>query len=151
MRSIHMTKQTLRFSLAVVSVILLIPLTLLVTHTLNVGEVKAQSTCTLETIKGTYLFQGNGVVVNEGKVRPYVEAGTWFLDGKGKAAGVISSSIDGVSSTTRQAFTATYELSSECVYTVVDQFGFKVDLYTTPTGTPMTYFSEGFSGTQFRQ
>lgn len=154
MKNISMTKQTLRFSLAVVSLILLaLPLTMLVKPTLGAGAVKAQSTCTLETIKGTYLFQGNGVVVNEGKVRPYVEAGTWFLDGKGKAAGVISSSIDGVSSATRQAFTATYELSSasECVYTVVDQFGFKVDLYTTPTGTPMTYFSEGFSGTQFRQ
>jgi hypothetical protein len=151
MRSIHMTKQTLRFSLGVVSVILMALLTMLVKHTLNVGEVKAQSSCTLETIKGTYLFQGNGVVVNEGEVRPYTEAGTWTLDGNGNAAGLISSSIDGVSSATRQAFTATYELSSECVYTVVDQFGFKVDLYTTPTGTPMAYFSEGFSGTQFRQ
>lgn len=148
MRSIHMTK---RFSLAVVSLILLAPLTMLVKHTFNTGEVKAQSTCTLETIKGTYLFQGEGVTVSEGKVLPYAEAGTWTLDGNGNAAGVVSGSIDGVPFATRQAFTATYELSSDCVYTVKDEFDLTFDMYTTPTGIPMTYFSAGFSGVQLKQ
>ena len=29
--------------------------------------------------------------------------------------------------------------------------GFQVDLYTTPTGTPMTYYAPGFSGVQLKQ
>jgi hypothetical protein len=146
-----MTKQTLRFSIVGVSLILLAPLTMFVLPVLSAGEVKAQGTCTLETIKGTYLVQGVGLVMNEGELRPYAEAGTWTLDGNGKAAGVISASIDGVSFATRQAYTATYELSSDCVYTVVDEFGLTFDMYTTPTGTLITYFSPGFSGIQYKQ
>lgn len=90
-------------------------------------------------------------LVNEDEVRPYAESGIWTLDGNGNATGVISGSIDGVPFATRQAFTATYEHVADCVYAVVDEFDLQVDLYTTPTGTPMTYFSPGFSGTHLKQ
>jgi hypothetical protein len=131
--------------------ILLAALTVLIKGTLSAAEGNAQDTCTLKTIKGTYIFQAQGVVLREGEVRPYAEAGIWTLAGKGNAAGVISASIGGVPFATADAFTATYALKSDCVYTVVDQFGLKLELYTTPEGRTMTYFSPGFSGTQFKR
>lgn len=148
-----MARRTLRVSTALVSLVLLAPLTMLAKQTLAVGVVKAQpqATCTLETVRGTYLFHGEGATVSEGAVRPYAEAGVWTLDGNGNAEGVISASIDGEPFATQQAFTATYEHAGNCVYAVVDQFDIRVDLYTTPTGTPMTYFSPGFSGVQLKQ
>lgn len=148
-----MAKRTLRFSVFVVCLVLLVPLTLLATRTLSIGVAKAQSqnACTLETVKGTYLFHGEGVTVSEGEVRPYAEAGVWTLDGNGNAEGVISASINGEPFATRQAFTATYEVQPDCVYAVVDEFDLTFDLYTTPTGTPMTYFSPSFSGVQLKQ
>ena len=146
-----MTKQIRRTLLLTAGLILLAPLTMLLLPSLNAGEVKAQGTCTLETIKGTYIFQGVGVVMSEGALRPYAEAGTWTLDGNGNAAGVISASMDGVPFATRQAFTATYDVAPDCVFTVVDQFDLTFDMYTTPSGTPMTYFSPGFSGIQLKQ
>ncbi len=137
--------------LVLASLSLLIIVTVLIMNMLNAGVVKAQGGCTDETIKGTYLFQGLGTTVSDGAVRPYAEAGTWTLDGKGNATGIISASIDGVSFATEQAFTATYKHVGNCVFAVVDEFGLKVDLYTTPTGTPMTYYSPGFSGIQLKQ
>jgi hypothetical protein len=145
-----MTRQILRFSGVVVGMVLFAAFTMLFMGTLNAKEVNARDNCTLKTLKGTYLFQAQGVVIQDGKVSPYAEAGTWTLDGKGNAAGVLSASIDGVPFATREAFTATYKLTSGCVYSAVDAFGLEFDLYTTPEGKTMTYFSAGFSGTQFK-
>ena len=131
--------------------IVLAALAVLMRGTLSAADSNAQDTCTLKTIKGTYIFQAQGAVLSEGATRPYAEAGIWTLDGKGNAAGVISGSIGGVPFATADAFTATYALKADCVYTVVDQFGLKLELYTTPEGKTMTYSSPGFSGTQFRR
>jgi hypothetical protein len=145
-------RHTLRFSVAVALVILFIALAVLSKGPQSIDEVNAQGTCTLKTIKGTYLFQGEGVVIDEaGEVVPYAEAGTWTLDGEGSAEGVISGSMNGVAFATRDAFTATYTLDSGCAYAVVDAFGLQLDLYTTPSGRTMTYFAPGFSGTHVRQ
>jgi hypothetical protein len=124
------------------------------TRMLDVSVARAQSenACTQETIKGTYLYHGEGVAVHEGKVVPYAEAGVWTLDGKGNTEGVISISMDGKPFATRQAGSgATYEHVGNCVYAVKDEFGFEVDLYTTPTGSPMTYYAPGFSGVMLKQ
>jgi hypothetical protein len=117
----------------------------------EIEKVHAQGNCTLNTIKGTYIFEAQGVVVEDGEVLPYAEAGVWTLDGQGNAVGVLSASIDGVSFARGDAFTATYELTSDCVYTATDAFGLEFELYTTPSGRTMTYFSPGFSGTQIRE
>lgn len=119
---------------------------------LSTSETRAQSGCTLETVQGTYIFQAQGVTLNEvGQVVAYAEAGVWTLDGNGNASGTISASMDGVPFARREAFTATYELSSDCVYAVVDQFGLEVDLYASASGDDIMYFSPGFSGTMIRQ
>lgn len=144
-----MTRLTLRLA-ALVSGMVLFAVGVFLTGLLSTKEVSAKTTCTLETIKGTYLFEAHGVVVQDGKALPYAEAGTWTLDGKGMAAGVISGSIDGVPFATSDTFTATYTLESGCVYSVVDAFDLHLDLYASPGGKTMTYFSAGFSGTQYR-
>ena len=145
------TRKTLRFSGVAVGVLLFAAFTMVVMSMLSTKEVNAEDNCTLSTLKGTYLFQGQGVVIEDGKVVPYAEAGTWDLDGKGNAAGVISGSKGGVPFAAADAFTAAYKLKSGCVYTVVDEFGFELDLYTTRAGKTITYFAPGFSGTQYKQ
>ncbi|MBI3757990.1 MAG: hypothetical protein HY267_08440 [Deltaproteobacteria bacterium] len=149
-----MTRRMLQFSTSVGVMIVLAALTMLIRGTPSAAEGNAQDTCTLKTIKGTYLFQAQGAVLSEGEVRPYAEAGTWTLDGKGNATGVFSAGIDGVAIATQEAFTATYQLESGCVFTAFAPVGTEVfvfHLYTTPAGKTMTYFSPGFSGTQVRQ
>lgn len=144
-----MKTQTLRFSVAGAGLVLFA--TLLVVGALTAGEAQAQGECTLDTIRGTYIFEGQGVTVEDGNVLPYAEAGIWTLDGEGNASGFISASRNGEPFARREAFTATYEHTVDCVYAVVDQFGFEVDLYTSPSGNNMTYFAPGFSGTQVKQ
>jgi hypothetical protein len=126
--------------------------TLLAMGILSAGKAEAQGECTLNTIQGTYLFEAQGVLVDkDSKVLPYAEAGVWTLDGKGEATGIISASTNGVPFARRDAFTATYELSSNCVYHVKDQFGLDVDLFASPSGDKIMYFSPGFSGTMLKQ
>jgi hypothetical protein len=133
-----------------ISLILMVALS--VVGTLRAGQATAQSECTLSTLQGTYIFEARGVHTNEeGAVVPYAESGVWTLDGEGNAAGFISASSNGTAFARREPFTATYELSSDCVYSVVDQFGFEVDLYASASGSHIMYFSPGFSGTQIRQ
>ncbi len=119
------------------------------------GEIWAldsiQEQCTLGTIKGTYLFQAQGVVVEDGEVLPYAEAGIWTLDGEGNAEGVLSASLNGEPYARGDSFTATYENKSGCVFTATDSSGLEYDMFTTPAGETITYFSPGFSGTQVRQ
>jgi hypothetical protein len=126
--------------------------TILAWGTFNPEEANAQNNCTLKTIQGTYIFEARGVILDDDeKVQPYAEAGIWTLDGAGKAAGFISIGINGENVVTREAFTADYELVSDCVYKVTDEFVLVVDLYTTRTGSNITYYSPGFSGTMFRR
>lgn len=147
-----MVGQIVRFSIVVAS-LLLIPVAMFATQMSDIGVARAQSEneCTLETIAGTYIFHGEGVTVSEGKVLPYAEAGMVTIDSNGKGEGVVSASTDGASFATRQAFAVTYEHVGNCVFSAVDEFDLQFDLYTTPTGTPMTYFSPGFSGVHLKQ
>jgi len=142
-------RKTLRFS--VIVVVLILFATLLVKGVLSAKEAGAQSTCTLDTIKGTYIFEAQGVSVDKTNLLHYAEAGVWTLDGAGNAVGIISAATDGVPFARRDAFTATYKLESDCVYSVTDQFGISVDLYATSSGDDIMYFSPGFSGNMIRQ
>ena len=116
-----MNQQKLR-PFIVIGLVLFI--TLSIVTVLRTGAVQAQGECTLSTIQGTYIFEAQGVhVEDDGSVLPYAEAGTWTLDGEGNAVGVLSASIDGVAFARGEPFTATYALKSGCVYTAVDAFG----------------------------
>ena len=119
---------------------------------LVMSPVVAQDECTLSTIQGTYTFEAQGAVVGEdGALHTYAEAGVWTLDGEGNASGVISASMDGVPFARRDAFTASYEHDTACVFSAADDLGLEVDLYASADGRQIMYFSPGFSGTMVRQ
>lgn len=117
------------------------------------GEVNAQgaNSCSLKTIKGTWVFEARGVVKDGDKVVPYAEAGVWTLDGAGSATGIFSASVNGEVIATQKPLTATYELKPGCAYTAVDSEGLVFDLYLINQGNTMTYFTAGVSGTQFKR
>ena len=148
-----MTRKAIRFSSVVAGLILVAVFTMLVWGSLSSEDVNAQGTCTLKTIKGTYIFEAQGTISQNEKVVPYAEAGIWTLDGEGNAAGFISIGINGVNEFTKEPFTAEYELveDADCVFFVTDAFGLEVDLYSTRSGQTITYYSPGFSGTMYRQ
>jgi hypothetical protein len=149
-RNNMMTGLALRFTIIAGVLLLLTITTVLTVGTLNSAQVHAQDNCTLNTLKGTYLFEARGVITDTGQIHPYAEAGSLTLDGNGQAQGVISLSTDGLAVARREVFSATYEHETGCVFSVVDAFGLEFDLYTTPSGTRVTYFSPGFSGTMFK-
>lgn len=122
--------------------------------TLSAREANAQDACTLETIKGTYIFEGQGSFVAGDSVQPYAEAGIWTLDGAGNAEGTFSAAI-GAEFVDKQHFTGTYVHLSDCIFVVTAPVGdnefVNFDFYTSPSGEIMTYFGPGFSGTHTRQ
>jgi hypothetical protein len=131
-------------------------MTMLIASATQSGTTYAQdpSKCTLKTIQGTYLFEARGVVRDGQKVLPYAEAGTWTLDGVGKAQGAYSASVDGEVIAGQEPFTATYKLKSGCVFTALAPVGdqmIEFHLYTNDQGTTMTYFSPGVSGAMFKR
>lgn len=107
--------------------------------------------CSLKTIKGTWVFEARGAIVDSDKVVPYAEAGVWTLDGAGNATGIFSASVNGVVIATQKPLTATYTLKPGCVFSAVDSEGLVFDLYPINNGTTMTYFTAGVSGTQYKK
>ena len=116
----------------------------------EIWEVDLQATCTLSTIKGTYVLQGHGAVVADGALLPLAEAGMFTFDGAGSGSGYISVSINGERVASMQAFTAAYALASGCMYTLTTEDGVEVEVYATPSGDVMTYSSPGISGVVYR-
>ncbi len=118
----------------------------------EVWTVDVQGACTLSSIKGTYVFQGQGVVAADGAVLPFAEAGMLTLDGAGSGSGFASISVNGERVVSMEAFTGTYVVASGCVYTFTtdDEDVVVVDLYMAPSGGVMTYSSPGVSGVLYR-
>lgn len=110
--------------------------------------------CSLETLHGTYLFQAQGVIADGDGAHPYAEAGVWTLDGAGNGEGVFSAGLASNTIVNRQHFTATYEVVSGCAFAAFAPIGdenFEFHLFTSPAGAMITYYSDGFSGTMWRQ
>jgi hypothetical protein len=154
-------KRTMRrmyqFAVVVGVLTLLAALTVLITGTLNSGEVNAQANCTLETLNGIYVFEGRGVLLDgkgeDAAALPYAEAGVQTFYGDGTTEGVFSASLNGEPIASQDHFTATYTLEPDrgldCVYTQFAPVGDEVlefHLYTTREGSNLTYFGPGVSG-----
>ena len=147
-----------RFAAIVGGLVLLsVVIVLALGTTLSLEEVKAQQAdftfdCTLQTLKGTYVFEGGGVTLDEdGNAVPYAEAGWQSFDGEGNSVGVFSFSMDGVAIERQSFFESTYELNPDhnCSFTVFAPVGdevFTFDLYGTDKGTSFSYFAPGVSG-----
>jgi hypothetical protein len=109
--------------------------------------------CTHKTLKGTYLFEGGGVFIEDGEVIHYAEAGFQNFDGQGNFDGFYSSTLNGEPLDSQQYFTGTYVHNSDCVYTNYAPVGegeLIVHMYTTPKGTYLTYSGPGSSGTAMK-
>ena len=68
--------------------------------------------------------------------------------------GLYSAAVDGAVIASQEAFTATYQQKSGCVYTSLAPVGDQIvefHLYATDQGTTMTYFSPGVSGTMYKR
>jgi hypothetical protein len=147
------TKRKLQVSLGISGAILFVTLTALILGATLSREVNAQGSnkCSLRTIQGTYIFEARGFIKDGEKTLPWAEAGVWTLDGAGKAVGFFSASVDGAPIARQKPLTATYELTTGCVFRAVDSESIVFDLYPTEQGTMMTYFSAGVSGTMFKR
>src|SRR5689334_17447791 len=126
------TREGVTMQRQILMLIVLAAVTVLLSGTLRAAGGNTQDTCTLKTIKGTYLFQAHGVVLSDGEARAYAEAGTWTLDGKGNATGVFSASIGGVPIATQEAFTATYQQEAGCVFTALAPVGTRASALSKP-------------------
>ena len=110
--------------------------------------------CTLETIQGTYVFQARGALPADGGWLPYAEAGSHTLDGAGNGVGIFSAGLGGETIADREDFTVTYELVSGCAYAAYAPIAgetFEFHFFTSPSGDTITYYSDGISGTMWRQ
>jgi len=95
------------------------------------------ASCGAATLRGTYLFQGNGWSLSSGTAKPVAFAGADHFDGAGHIRGNSTASINGVIS--RSAFTGTYRLARNCTGTFTIGTTLHFDLYPSPGGSAFTY------------
>ena len=101
----------------------------------------ATSDCTLETLKGTYLFAPQGFQVQDDQSLPIALAGTETYDGEGHVEGQYTQSINGEIS--QVTYSGTYTITPECVstLTITDSTGATshFDQYVSPDGKEFTF------------
>lgn len=145
------TSRLLRFSASVGVMIVLVAAALLWAQ----GSAAAgKDRCTLGTLRGTYVYAAQGVLLDGQAALPYAEAGTWTLDGEGRAQGIFSASLNGATIASQEAFTATYRHEGDCLYTAFAPVGdqtLEFHLYLTNQGDTMAYYAAGISGFQYRR
>ncbi len=147
-------RQIYRFAAVVGTLILLTAFAVVMMGTLNPSEVNAKAECTLQTLSGTYLFQGDGVFMDgegaDATLINYAEAGFQTYDGAGNFEGIYSSRLNGEFLDNMVSFTGTYELQPGCVfvhYVPVGDEIVEMQAFATRDGTFMTYIGAGVSGT----
>ena len=99
---------------------------------------KHSASCGAATLRGTYLFQGNGWSVSGGTGKPVAFAGSERFDGAGHIRGNSTSSSNGVITRSR-AFTGTYTVAANCTGTFTIGTTLRFDLYASPDGSTFTY------------
>jgi hypothetical protein len=102
------------------------------------GPSASRSACRTATLKGTYLFAGNGWTVSHGKATPTAFAGSEHFNGAGRVAGSSTFSSDGTIFP-RSAFTGTYTVSAGCTGTLTIGTTLHFDLYLARSGAMFTY------------
>lgn len=95
-------------------------------------------TCNIGTLKGTYLFEGNGSSVSGTATTPTAFAGSERFNGAGAVTG-FSTFISGSTIFPRSAFTGTYTLTAGCTGTLTIGTTVHFDIYVAPSGDSFTY------------
>lgn len=96
------------------------------------------TSCDLATLKGTYLFEGNGASVSGTATTPTAFAGSEHFNGAGALAGSSTFSSGGTIFP-RSPFTGTYTLTADCTGTLTIGTTLHFDIYVAPSGDRFTY------------
>ena len=91
----------------------------------------------MATLKGTYLFQGNGWSVSGGTAKPVAFAGTDHFNGAGHFQESSTDSTNGVI-TRSSAYAGTFKIAANCTGTLNLGDTYHFDLYTSPDGNAFT-------------
>ncbi|HEY6423992.1 MAG TPA: hypothetical protein VIY28_12240 [Pseudonocardiaceae bacterium] len=98
----------------------------------------ASPSCELATLKGTYLFEGNGASVSGTTTTPTAFAGSEHFNGAGAVTGSSTFSSGGTIFP-RSAFTGTYTLTAGCTGTLTIGTTLHFDIYVASSGDKFTY------------
>jgi hypothetical protein len=96
------------------------------------------SSCDLATLKGTYLFEGNGASVSGTTTTPTAFAGSEHFNGAGAVTGSSTFSSGGTI-VPRSTFTGSYTLAPDCTGTLTIGTSLHFDIYVAPSGDKFTY------------
>lgn len=94
--------------------------------------------CSAETLKGSYMYFGQGFVGNLEMVELYLETGFETFDGAGALTNTYA---DSASRRTHQD-SATFKLNPNCVGTVTYASGNVFNIFASPAGDYFTYIQE---------
>ncbi|MFB9923167.1 hypothetical protein ACFORO_05865 [Amycolatopsis halotolerans] len=98
----------------------------------------ASPSCGAATLRGTYLFSGDGWTITGATATPLAFAGSERFDGAGHVQGVSSTNANGTPSS-HNAFTGVYTVAADCTGTLVIGGSLHFDLYLDPSGDSFAY------------
>ncbi len=101
------------------------------------AEATGKATCSLATLRGTYLFAYDGVQIQGNDQVPYAEAGYEVYDGNGTVNIVVSVSVNG-EITRNERLSGTYTVNADCTGTVTFG-GFTYHQFIAPDGSQFTF------------
>ena len=112
------------------------------------------ATCSVATLRGTYLFAIEGMVVNGSEHLPFAGAGYEVYDGRGNLRVHISFSENGAITRNAQ-FPGTYTVNRDCTGTsALPSRNEHFDMFVAPDGSMFTFVSTDpgvvFSGSEQR-
>jgi len=103
------------------------------------NENAAGAKCSEATLRGTYLFAEEGVILTGNDQVPFALAGYQVYYGNGKVKGVQSGNFGG-EVVRKERFSGTYTVKADCTATVTYTDGdpFRFDLFVAPDGSKFT-------------
>jgi hypothetical protein len=99
---------------------------------------KATASCSLATLHGTYLFDGDGTALTDTGDHPMAYAGSFYLNGDGELNGYISSSVNGAVQSD-VSYTGSYTVAANCTGTFTIASIIFDDLFASPSGNEFTF------------
>jgi hypothetical protein len=101
-------------------------------------EENAGAKCSEATLKGTYLFDGDGVEIKDNEQLPFALAGYEVFDGNGKVKTVFSANVNG-KITRNETLSGTYSVKADCTSTATYADGTRYDQFIAPDGSMLTF------------
>ena len=101
-------------------------------------EENAGAKCSEATLKGTYLFDGDGVEIKDNEQLPFALAGYEVFDGNGKVKTVFSANLNG-EITRNETLSGTYSVEADCTGTATYSDGTRDDQFIAPDGSEFTF------------